>query len=748
MSTPGTITAIAAALDSQRRQLLLGLGAVPLHALLAGCGSGSGSAEASAGASGSDSSASASGGDNAGSTSGNVTASTGDTATTTTTARSFTHPGLMHTEADFARMRDKIAANAQPWVAGWNALTSSGRAWVGATPNPLETVVRGGDGENFRTMVEDLERAYQFAVHWKVSGDTAYADRAVLFLNAWSSTMKTLTGNADRFLAAGIYGYQWANAAEIMRSYPGWQAADLARFQTLMLEVFYPLSHSFLVNHNGSNITNYWANWDLCAICCILAVGVLCDRSDLYDEALTYYKSGRGNGAAAHNVYFLHPGYLGQWQESARDQGHSTLGMALTGLLCEMAWNQGEDLYGYANNRFLAGAEYVAKANLKDASGAFYTLPFSPYANRQGSFTAMSTSGQPNYRPAWESIYNHYVNRKGLSAPYVTALAAQLRPERAEWGGDQPSFGTLTFSRDPVATGTPPSGLSACAAGGQVLLSWWGSAYATSYNVKRGTTASGPFATITSVTDPRTYTDAPGDGVWYYAVTAVDASGESAASNVVRIVLPTELRVRLPLDATSGTAALDASGHGQDGTLIGGASWGDGRNGGRALLLDGQSGHLALPAGGVSDVGDFSVALWVYWNASAINARVFDFGSSDIGYMALIPRDSGGVLRFMITGTTYFGEQSISASSALATGRWVHLAVTLSGTRGTLYVDGAAAGSNGAIALAPFQLGSTTQNWLGRSQYAADPFFNGRMQELRLYSGALTAAQVAALAAG
>lgn len=738
MSNARTIATITEALDSQRRLLLWGLGAVPMHALLTGCGANAGGAEASAAAGASGSEATVA------STSASASTSAGTTATATT--RSFAHPGLMHTEADFARMREKIAAGAQPWVAGWNALTSSGRGGVGATPNPLETVVRGGDGENFRTMVEDLERAYQFAVHWKVSGDTAYADRAVLFLNAWSSTMKTLTGNSDRFLAAGIYGYQWANAAEIMRTYAGWQAADQASFQKLMLEVFYPLSHDFLITHNGSNITNYWANWDLCAICCILAVGVLCDRSDIYDEALAYYKSGRGNGAAAHNVYFLHPGHLGQWQESARDQGHATLGMALTGLLCEMAWNQGEDLYGYANNRFLAGAEYVARSNLQDASGAYYTLPFSPYANRQGSFTAVSTAGRPNYRPCWESIYNHYVNRKGLSAPNVTAIAAQLRPEHSDWIGDNPSFGTLTFSRDPVAAGTPPSGLTACATSGQVLLSWWGSAYATSYNVKRGTSTSGPFVTIASVTDPRTCTDAPGDGVWYYVVTAVDTSGESAASNVVRCALPTELRARLPLDAASGTAAIDASGQGRDGALVGGASWGDGRNGGHALLLDGQSGHLALPAGVVSDLGDFTIALWVYWNAAATNARVFDFGSSDIAYLALIPRDSNGVIRFMVTGTSYFGEQSISASSALPTGRWVHLAVTLSGTHGTLYVDGTAAGSSDAIALAPFQLGSTTQNWLGRSQYAADPHFNGRMQDLRLYSGALTAAQVAALA--
>ena len=54
----------------------------------------------------------------------------------------------------------------------------------------------------------------------------------------------------------------------------------------------------------------------------------------------------------------------------------------------------------------------------------------------------------------------------------------------------------------------------------------------------------------------------------------------------------------------------------------------------------------------------------------------------------------------------------------------------------------------GAMPVQALLSGCTTQNWLGRSQYAADPTFNGRMQELRLYSGALSAQQVAALAAG
>lgn len=699
-----------------RRRLLQGAASLPWLGVFAGCGGrtpGDGSTDMAAGGGAS--------------------------------AQAFVHPGLLHTEADFSRMREKVAAGAQPWLDGWNALTGSSRTRYG-TPAPDTVVVRGGDGENFRNMVEQMLRAYQCALRWKVSGDTAYADAAVAYLDAWSSTMTTLTGNADRFLAAGIYGYQWANAGEIMRSYPGWSAAGLARFQTLMLEVFHPLSHDFLLRHNGADITNYWANWDLCNIAAILAIGVFCDRRDLYDEALDYYLHGRGNGAAAHLVYVMHPGHLGQWQESGRDQGHATLGPALAGPICEMAWNQGDDLYGHANNRLLAGAEYVAASNLADAAGSYASLPFSVYVNRQGTSTSLSTAGRPNLRHCWEMIRHHYVHRRGLSAPYVSAMAAQLRPERDQWNGDQPSMGTLTFTREPLAAPVAPSGLTAHQVGGQIVLSWWGSAGASGYEVERAASADGPFGVIAQVDERRTHTDAPGGGAWHYRVAAL-VGGTRLVGASVRAFVGTELRIELPLDAGSGTIAADTGGAGRHGMLAGGAGWGAGRTGGHALSLDGQGGHLVLPSGVLQDLSDFTITLWVHWNAASTNTRVFDFGSSDIAYLALLPRDGAGRLRCAITGTHFYGEQSIAAGAALPTGRWVHLAVTLSGTVGTLYVDGAVAATNDTISFAPFQLGATTQNWLGRSQYAADPAFDGRLQDFRLYSGALSAAEVAALAA-
>ena len=665
--------------------------------------------------------------------------------------RTFVHPGLLHTEADFARMRAKVAAGEQPWLNGWNALLNTGRSHLNNTPRPLTTVIRGGTGQNFAQLYIDIARAYQLAVRWKVSGDTAYADKAVQFLNAWAYTLTSVTGNADRFLAAGIYGYEFANAAEIMRTYSGYAAADFAQFQNMMLNVFYPLNHQFLTQHNGADITNYWANWDQCNLASMLAIGVLCDREDIYNEAVTYYKTGLGNGAASRAVYYLHPGYLGQWQESGRDQGHCTLGIGLAASFCEMAWNQGDDFYGYDNNRFLAGAEYVAKTNLTDANGNYYytSMPFTTYRNIHDTQTVISNGGLPSIRPVWEMVYNHYVNRLGLAAPYTATMAAKVRAEGDGTNGDQLGVGTLTFTRDPIAAGANPSGLTGRLTGGQVVLSWWGSAYATSYNVKRATAQGGPYTTIASgITDLLTYTDSGMDpGTYYYVVTAVTPSGETGVSNEAKVIIANQLHTWLQLNETSGTTAGDATGNGHNATLLNGPAWAAGRSG-NAVSLDGVDDYLALPTGVVSDLSDFTIATWVYWNASRNSARIFDFGSNTGYYMFLTPRESNGTARFAITNSTYYGEQNISCNAAVPVGQWVHVAVTLSGTTGTVYINGNVVGTNTSMTFAPFRIGSTTQNWIGRSQYSADPYFNGKLEDFRIYNGALSASEIAALIQG
>ena len=136
------------------------------------------------------------------------------------------------------------------------------------------------------------------------------------------------------------------------------------RFKTMMLTVFYPMNHEFLIGHNGAKIDHYWANWDLANVAAMMSIGVLADRRDIYSEAIEYFKHGAGNGSIEHTVWMLYPNGLGQVQESGRDQGHTMLDISLLGVICQTAWNQGDDLFGYEDNRVLRGAEYAAQYNL------------------------------------------------------------------------------------------------------------------------------------------------------------------------------------------------------------------------------------------------------------------------------------------------------------------------------------------------------------------------------------------------
>lgn len=368
----------------------------------------------------------------------------------------FTHPGMLHNAGDINRAKVRVAAGTDPWLSGWNKLTANSHSASTWTPNPQATIIRGGTGENYGILYNDIAAAYQNALRWKVAGTAADGDTAVKILNAWSSTLTTLTGNADRFLAAGIYGWEFCQAAELMRGYAGF---DLAAFQAMMVDIFYPLNNSFLTNHNDACITNYWANWDLCNMASIMAIGILTDNAAKYDQAVSYFKSGAGNGSIEHAVPYLYTdsdGYgLGQWQESGRDQGHTVMGMGQMGAICEMAWNQGDDLYSYDDRRFMKAAQYVAKYNLgQDVPYTTYTWG-TGQSCAESSQTVISDSSRGQLRPVWAMLHFHYNRRIGLDDKYISAMYYNLvAPEggggdygSTSGGYDQLGFGTLMYAK-------------------------------------------------------------------------------------------------------------------------------------------------------------------------------------------------------------------------------------------------------------------------------------------------------------
>nr|WP_225097460.1 alginate lyase family protein [Streptomyces sp. CoH27] len=405
----------------------------------------------------------------------------------------FAHPGLLHTGADLARMAAKVKAGASPYTAGYAKLTANRHSQSDWTPNPQAIVYRGVElrprstwKQNYWTLFNDIHAAYQNALRYHVSGDSAHADTAVAILNAWSAKLTKVDGSADRFLAAGIYGYQAANAAELVRDHKDFQ---LERFQKMLVDVFYSVSEDFLVRHNnGTPAPHYWPNWDLCNMACALATGIFCDDQAKVERAVEYFKHGAGMGSIKHAIPVVHDDGLAEWMEAGRDQGHSLMGVGLMGTVCEMAWNQGIDLYGYDDNRFLKGAQYVAKWSLGG------NVPYTPYAQldqRPGIQhpTAVAQASPTQVRPVWAMVANHYTKRRGLSATYLTQIAAKAAPEGGggdygpnSGGFDQLGFGTLAFTRDkatdtkatprPAASASPAVGGGLAATGSGEIVGW------------------------------------------------------------------------------------------------------------------------------------------------------------------------------------------------------------------------------------------------------------------------------------
>ncbi|MFI6699044.1 beta-L-arabinofuranosidase domain-containing protein [Streptomyces sp. NPDC050509] len=183
---------------------------------------------------------------------------------------------------------------------------------------------------------------------------------------------------------------------------------------------------------------------------------------------------------------------------------------------------------------------------------------------------------------------------------------------------------------------------------------------------------------------------------------------------------------------------------GRPGTPPPPAVWSTGKAGG-GLELTGDGQYVGLPDSTVDGLDTFTIALWVRLAEKRTWSRVFDFGTGTGTYMFLTADDGTGP-RFAITTGGNSGEQRIRGTAPLPVGQWVHLTVTLAGGTGTLYVDGAVAGTNAAMTLSPADLGAPKNNWIGRSQFG-DPNLAGTVDEFHLYDRALDAAEVAALAA-
>ncbi len=264
---------------------------------------------------------------------------------------------------------------------------------------PYEVVARDGEYRKSKAGSErDMWQAWQSAQQ----GDNA---TALNIINAYARTLQRFDGH-DAPLCT-IQAYWLLRAMNSLT--PGPSPKERGEWKAMVHRAILPVVDKFEANSPYAN-----GNWGHIVNRCRMAAAIFLEDKALYQRAIDIYLHANDNGSLPNYV-----SETGQCQETGRDQGHAQLGLGAMCEICEMAWEQGDDLWGALDNRLMKGMEYTAKYNLG------YDVPFERWTDCTGLYndwTEPGSMGRGQIRCIYDLPYKHYVGRKGLKMPYTKKL--------------------------------------------------------------------------------------------------------------------------------------------------------------------------------------------------------------------------------------------------------------------------------------------------------------------------------------
>lgn len=405
------------------------------------------------------------------------------------TDRGFIHPGGLHTQADFDRIKRQLKEGNQKVTEAWNVLKNAEYAQSTVATWPVETIIRGAGAQNYINAARGATMAYQNALRWKIEDNKDCGQHAVSILLQWANTTKGIGGNSNYALAAGLYGYEFAQAAELVRDLM--TPAQMNTMRQWFLNVWYPSAIGFLRGRNGTweNSANkpaagwgdagnrpghYWSNWGLCNTLCVMSIGLFCDDVFIYNQGISYFKYDQvgsyvdprtavpilndglteylGNlvvttADTPDTLEASGYGKMGQMQESGRDVGHATMALGLATDIAHMGWNQGDDLFAYMDHRLAAGIEFTAAVNC-----GMTKLPWMDYkycdcrTAWHGGWYMSGPSLGSQVRPYWGTIIGIYEGVKGIKMPYAEKNLEMMGIDGGGTGGQSGAYDHLGYS--------------------------------------------------------------------------------------------------------------------------------------------------------------------------------------------------------------------------------------------------------------------------------------------------------------
>ncbi|MBI5134069.1 MAG: prepilin-type N-terminal cleavage/methylation domain-containing protein [Candidatus Taylorbacteria bacterium] len=194
-------------------------------------------------------------------------------------------------------------------------------------------------------------------------------------------------------------------------------------------------------------------------------------------------------------------------------------------------------------------------------------------------------------------------------------------------------------------------------------------------------------------------------------------------------------------DECAGLSTADRSGFGNNGVLqnmAGTSEWSSDTPSGTgcSLLLDGTNDYVSVPDSASLDLsGVATLSIWVKSSGTNAYSGFMNKTSALTGYQFGIGA-SNSIRGDLYNGTTYISPMH---TTNVLDGKWHHIAVAYDGVAAKVYVDGIA---GGAVAGSGFVTANNASFVIGNDVCCGGRFFNGRIDEARVFAKALTAKEV------
>lgn len=228
----------------------------------------------------------------------------------------------------------------------------------------------------------------------------------------------------------------------------------------------------------------------------------------------------------------------------------------------------------------------------------------------------------------------------------------------------------------------------------------------------------------------------------------------------------------LAFNEGEGTTAADATGTGPDG-VIHGAAWTTGPLG-PALEFDGDDDHVAIePPPAFSELGQGSISVWFrvdhipqnfgmrpifYYGRDSVCPKTFDASNAgliiELGHSPIHPGSDWLYFTIFANGCTY-PSFCYDSRRDVTLGEWHHFVAVVGPDYNTGYFDGEEMTSRwynfGNASYSQFFEDAVMHEalWIGRGYWDEEPmYFDGAIDDVRIYDGPLSADEVSALYGG